>query len=118
LTRDPRTLATTYFAAWNGKDWTALRSVLADDVTFTGPFAQLDNAEDCLRGLRGMSRIMTDIVIHKMFVDGPDVLTWFDLYTTVAPPCPTANWSRIDSGKITAIRVTFDARDLAGAGPS
>ncbi len=55
---------------------------------------------------------MTDIAIHHTFVDGPNVLTWFDLHTTVAPPCPTANWSHIEDGKITAIRVTFDARPL------
>lgn len=60
-----------------------------------------------------MAQIITDIVTHKRFVDGPDVLTWFDLHTTVAPPCPTANWSHIEHSKITTIRVTFDPRALA-----
>jgi hypothetical protein len=46
-------------------------------------------------------------------VDGADVLTWFDLHTSVVPPAPTANWSHLEDGKITAIRVTFDARPLA-----
>jgi hypothetical protein len=41
------------------------------------------------------------------------VLTWFDLHTSVVPPAPTANWSHLEDGKITAIRVTFDARPLA-----
>lgn len=49
-------------------------------------------------------------VIHKAFVDGPDVVTWFDSHTTTAPPVPTANWSRVENGRITAIRVAFDAR--------
>jgi len=57
-----------------------------------------------------MSQIVTDIVIHKTFADDSDVCTWFDLHTTVAPPSPTANWSHVEDGKITAIRVTFDAR--------
>jgi hypothetical protein len=35
----------------------------------------------------------------------------------VAPPCPTANWSHVENGKITAIQVTFDARDLAAGAP-
>jgi hypothetical protein len=60
-----------------------------------------------------MAQIVENIVIHKMFVDGPDVLTWFDLHTSVAEPAPTANWSHVESGKITRIRVTFDARPLA-----
>ncbi len=110
---DPRTVAATYFSAWKDKDFTTLRSLLADEVTFRGPLASLDNADACVEGLQGMSQIMTDIVIHHTFVDSGDVLTWFDLHTTVAPPCPTANWSHIQDGKITAIRVTFDARALA-----
>jgi hypothetical protein len=63
-----------------------------------------------------MSQIVTDIVIRKMFVDGPDVLTWFDLHTSVAPPAPTANWSHVEDGRIAAIRVTFDPRDLVAGG--
>ena len=57
-----------------------------------------------------MSAIVTDIVLHKRFVEGPDVLSWFDLHTSIAPPCPTANWSHVEGGRITAIRVTFDPR--------
>ncbi len=110
---DPATLAATYFRAWKGKDFDTLRSILAEDVTFAGPFAQLDSADACVEGLRGMSEIMTDVVIAKMFVDGPDVLTWFDLHTSIAPPAPTANWMHTEDGRIATIRVTFDARALA-----
>jgi len=51
--------------------------------------------------------------VRKVFVDGDDVLTWFELHTSVARPVPTANWSRVQNGKITSIRVVFDARGLA-----
>jgi hypothetical protein len=112
---DAKTVAATYFSAWKAKDWSTLRSVLADDVTFRGPLASLDDADSCVRGLQGMAEIMTDVVIHKTFADGADVLTWFDLHTTVAPPAPTANWSHVENSKITTIRVTFDARRLAPA---
>lgn len=80
------------------------------------PLGTADDAETCLRGLRAMSRIITDIAIRHMFVDGSDVLTWFDLHMTVAPPFPTANWSHVEQGKITTIRVTFDPRPLTGGG--
>ena len=59
-------------------------------------------------------QILDEIVVQHVFVDGPDVLTWFDLHTTVAPPAPTANWQHIENGKITRIRVTFDPRALTG----
>ncbi|MDQ6774004.1 MAG: nuclear transport factor 2 family protein [Candidatus Dormibacteraeota bacterium] len=113
MTEDPRTLAATYFRAWKEKDFTTLRSVLADEATFRGPLGTADDAETCIEGMKGMSQIITDIVIHHTFVDGDDVLTWFDLYTTIAQPSPTANWSHIENGKITTIQVTFDGRPLA-----
>lgn len=112
---DAGTLAETYFRAWKDHDWTTLRSLLADDATFRGPLGSADDADTCIRGLQGMAQILTDIVIHKRFVDGPDVLTWFDLHTSVAPPAPTANWSHVENGRITTIRVTFDARPPARA---
>ncbi len=113
MTEDLGTLAATYFRAWKAKDFATLRSLLADDATFRGPLGSADNAEACMEGFRKMSTILTDVVIHKIFVDGSDVLTWFDLHTTIAPPAPTANWSHFENGKITSIRVTFDARDFS-----
>jgi len=59
--------------------------VLADDATFRGPLGQRRYA---------------------------DVLTWFDLHTSEAPPCPTVNWSHVEHGKIKTIRATFDPRPL------
>jgi ketosteroid isomerase-like protein len=113
-TDDAKTLASTYFRAWKNKDFAALRAVLADDVTFRGPLGQADDADQCIAGLRGMSEIVTDIVIKKMIGDGPDVVTWFDLHTTKTDdPVTTANWSHVEDGKIATIRVTFDARPLA-----
>lgn len=107
-------VALAYFAAWQAHDWVALRAILADDVTFRGPLASLDDADSCLAGLEGMAQILTGIEVHKVFVDGPDVLTWFDLQTSVADPAPTANWMHVEDGRITAIRVTFDARPFGG----
>ena len=49
----------------------------------------------------------------KTFVDGPDVLTCYDLHTRVAPPVPVADWLHGEDGKITSLRVAFDARELA-----
>ena len=110
MTTDTAALARTYFTAWKDKDFETLGSILADDVTFRGPLGTADNKAEALRGLEGMSEIMTDIVIDKMLVDGPDVMTWFHLHSTVAEPSATVNWSHVENGKISRIRVTFDAR--------
>jgi ketosteroid isomerase-like protein len=111
-------IATTYFASWKAKDFDRLRSVLADDVSFVGPLAQLEGAAACREGIERLGEITTDIVVEKVFVDGPDVLTWFELHTEVAPPASVANWSHVEDGKITRIRVTFDPRPLVSPDPS
>lgn len=118
MAENASTVVAAYFDSWKAKDFDTFQSLLADDVSFTGPFATLDNAEDCRNGIEGMSQITTDIAIRKTFVDGPDVLTWFDLHTKSAPPCPTANWSHVENGKITTIRVTFDPRPIIAASGS
>jgi hypothetical protein len=110
---DAAKVARTYFDAWKVDDFETMRSLVDDDVTFTGPLGQVEGAEDYMEGIKGMSRIKSDLVIEKTFVDGPDVLTWYELHTTVASPVPVANWLHIEDGKITSLRVAFDARELA-----
>ena len=113
MTDDAARAATTYFDAWKVDDFDTMQSLVDDDVTFAGPLAQLEGVEDYMEGIKGMSQIKSDIVIQKTFVDGPDVLTWFELHTLGASPVPVANWLHVEDGKITSLRVAFDARELA-----
>jgi ketosteroid isomerase-like protein len=111
---DPRDVARTYFTAWQDHDFDTLRSILAEDVTFRGPLGSADDADECIAGLRGMSKMMTAIDIKTIVADTDDVITWFELHTNDAPPAPTANWMHLSDGKIARIRVTFDPRPLVG----
>ena len=106
--------AATYFDAWLARDFARLRTVLADDVDFAGPMGQVKGVDECLRGLQGLATIMTGIDVQKVFSAGSDVLTWYDMATTVADPVPVANWMQVQDGKITRIRVAFDPRGVAG----
>ncbi|MGV8873386.1 MAG: nuclear transport factor 2 family protein [Rhodococcus sp. (in: high G+C Gram-positive bacteria)] len=116
MTRTPKEVAGTYFEAWKNQDFDTLATVLHENATFRGPLGSAANGAECLSGLKGMSEIITDIEIAHIFVDGPNVLTWFDLHTSVASPATTANWQRIENGKIMKIRVTFDPRNILEAG--
>ena len=112
-TEQTREAATTYFEAWRERDWDRLRSVLAPDVEFVGVMGTANGADECIAGLQGMAEsIMTDLTLHARVVEGPDAMTWFDLHTASTPPLPTVNWSHVDDGLITRIRVTFDPRPL------
>jgi ketosteroid isomerase-like protein len=109
-------IAAAYFDAWQARDFDRLRELLADDVTFVGTLGTADGAEECVAGLRGMAKILDRIEVHTRVADEHDVITWFDLHTTVAAPAPTANWMHVANHKITAIRVTFDPRGILAAG--
>lgn len=108
-----RTAATTYFEAWRARDFDRLRTVLDADVQFVGVLGLANGADECIAGLRGMAEsIMTDLTLDARVVEGPDAMTWFDLHTATTEPIPTVNWSHVENGLITRIRVTFDPRPL------
>ncbi len=102
----------TYYDAWRANDFDRLHSVLAEEIEFTGPLAQITGADECVEGLKRMSEVKTDIVIEQMLSDGADVLTWFQLHTRPAPPIAVASWGHVEHGRITDLRVTFDPRPI------
>lgn len=112
----PADVAATYFDAWQARDADRLRSILADDVTFRGALGTADGIDECIAGLLGMAQMLASVEVQHRWVDGADVITWFDLHTTVASPTPTVNWSHVEDGKINQIRVTFDPREILAAG--
>ena len=112
---DARRVVDTYFTAWKKNDFTVMRSVLADKLDFAGPIDRFDSADAYQQAIQGLSQMKTEIVIHKTFVDGSDVVTWYDLHTRIAPPAPVAEWSHVEGGKITMGRVIFDSRPFAAA---
>lgn len=105
--------AATYFRAWQARDFGELRTVLAEDADFEGPLGTAEGADQLLKGLEGMAGILVGIEIRKVIADGDDVMTWYDLSTSVAPAVPCANWMHFEDGKIANVRAAFDARGIA-----
>lgn len=108
----PESVAATYFSAWTDNDIERVRPLLHPDVTFTGALGATRGADDTLAGLKGMFAMTERVEVVRRWVDGPDVLTWFELRTAAAGPLAIVNWSHIEDGRITRIQVTFDPRPL------
>ncbi|MEU9076622.1 nuclear transport factor 2 family protein [Kitasatospora sp. NPDC004745] len=111
-TRTAREISETYFAAWEAGDFETLRGLLAEDVDFVGTLGTASGAEEALNGLRRLGQVLERIEVHGRVAEGDDVITWFDLHTSVADPTTTANWTHVENGRIARIRVTFDPRGL------
>jgi limonene-1,2-epoxide hydrolase len=111
-TDSPASVAAAYFDAWQHGDVERVRSLLHDDIDFVGALGATRGLDETLAGLRGMFAMTERIEVVKRWVDGADVLTWFELRTATAGPLAIVNWSHVEGGRITRIRVTFDPRPL------
>jgi ketosteroid isomerase-like protein len=112
VSTEARVLAATYFEAWRAADVGRLRSILADDVSFRGPLAQVDGADEYADSIRGLFQATEKVVVRKVWADGDDVLTWFDLHMPGAPATAVAQWCHVQDGKVKRVDVTFDPRGI------
>jgi hypothetical protein len=108
----PEDIAAVYFDAWKSNDIQRVRPLLHPDVDFVGALGSTQGIVDTLAGLGGMFAMTKQVDVIHRWVDGPDVLTWFELRTTTAGPLAVVNWSHVEAGLIMRIRVTFDPRPL------
>lgn len=119
LVPDAGRLAATYFEALGAKDFYALGSILAEDVTFDGPMGHAEGRDDYVRQLEKLAEIIDDVVVERVYLDGDDVLTWFAFHTNVAGVLgPIASWIHSDGhGHIDRVQVSFDPRPLTDPQP-
>jgi hypothetical protein len=108
----PESVAAAYFDAWKRNDIEQVRPLLHEDVNFVGALGSTHGAEDTLAGLGRMFAITETVEVVRRWVDGSDVLTWFELRTASAGPLAVVNWSHVEAGRVRWIRVTFDPRPL------
>ncbi|MDT5009006.1 MAG: hypothetical protein QOH57_623 [Mycobacterium sp.] len=108
-----KTIATTYFESWNERDFDRLKSILASDVTFSGPMGTTaSGAEEYIASLSGFAESLDGVRVEKMLADDEDVLTWFYLIPKTGDPVSVVNWCHIEGGLVQRVRVTFDPRPL------
>lgn len=98
-----------YSEAMKKGDFATVRSVLADNLDFQGPIAKHSNADDLVKDLQNLGKIVQGMELKKEFVDGKDVCLIYDLITKMGV-APVAEWHHVEGDKITSIRVFFDAR--------
>jgi ketosteroid isomerase-like protein len=117
MSSDVASLAAAYFQAWQLGDAERLRPILADDVSFSGPLAEVRGAGEYVDAIRGLFAGTERVLVHRRWVDGDDALTWFDMHLAGVPPAPVASWIRARDGRIERVQVTFDPRGILAAAP-
>ena len=103
-----------YTKAVGTGDFAAARRLLDDHLEFRGPLETFSEPEPLLDSLRKLSGVIDHIEPIKMFGDGNDVCVLYDMVTkTPAGTAFVAELYRTKGGKISSIRVVFDARPFA-----
>lgn len=105
---DPKTLARNYLASVANKDLDRCASMLAPDVTFTGPASQYKGPADILAAFRRLSSIHVRNDIQRVFGDGNEVCVIYDFVTDTMGSMPTIEWLTIADGKIASIKLYYD----------
>lgn len=108
----PRQIAELYFDSWANGDPQPLRAYLAGDVTFDGVLGSTRGPDEFLAGLAGMFAATSRNDVLLRLADDTDVVTWSELSIGDAEPMQVANWTHVENGLITAVRVTFDPRPM------
>lgn len=102
-----------YFNAWTSKDFGTARSLLHDDLSFSGPFETLDNADALMESIKGLAQIVTGAERRGLVAQEDQVCVIYDLHTVPVATAAVAEWYTVRDGKIASMEAFFDARPFA-----
>ena len=102
-----------YFDAWTSKDFDTARSLLHDNLDFTGPLETVADADALLRSLQGLAQIVTGADRRGVLASGDEVAVIYDLHTVPVETARIAEWYTVRDGRIASIQAFFDARPFA-----
>ena len=116
------TVAKAYYEAWTAKDMDQAMTYVAHDIVCEAPAGRIEGAERYRAFLNPFAQMLTSSDMIAAFGDEQTALLMYDPHTTLVESAPTAEWFRIEDGKIVHSRLVFDrapfdaARRAAGAG--
>ena len=108
-----RQLIETYHNAWTGGDFATARACLADDLDFKGSIDTFQKADDFIAALKRFQGMLRKVTLLKSFFEQDSAALLYDCDTpTPAGVIRTAEFFTTKDGKISEIRLVFDASEL------
>lgn len=102
-----------YTEAWTRGDLAKARTYLADDLKFEGSIFSFSIADDLIAALKGFPDILERIDVHRRLFDDRGGVLLYDCVTTgPVGVIRHAEFFEVEDGKITEIRLVFDATEL------
>jgi len=108
-----RQLIETYHKAWTTGDFDTARRCLADDLDFKGSIDTFHKADDFVGALKGFQGLLRGVTLINSFFEQEGAALLYDCDTaTPAGVIRTAEFFATKNGKISGIRLVFDATEL------
>lgn len=108
-----RQLIETYHNAWTSGDFTTARACLADDLDFKGSIDTFSKADDFVAALTRFEGMLHRVTLLKSVFDQDSAALLYDCDTAgPAGVIRTAEFFTAKNGKISEIRLVFDASEL------
>jgi hypothetical protein len=110
---DVKQIVTNYHNAWTGGDVQSARVYLADDLDFQGSIDTFRRADDFIAALTMFQKMIREINLIQSFFSESGAVLLYDCDTmSPAGVIRTAEFFTVAVGKITSIRLVFDATEL------
>jgi hypothetical protein len=110
---DTRQIIETYHKSWTSGDISGARRYLADDLDFTGSIDSFNKADDFASALTLFQSMVRSVTLLQSFFDPSGGALLYDCDTaSPAGVLRTAEFFTVQNGKITQIRLVFDATEL------
>jgi hypothetical protein len=110
---EPKQVVTNYHNAWTKGDVKAARVYLADDLDFQGSIDAFHRADDFVVALSMFQKMLRGVHLIQSFFSDSGAALLYDC-DTLSPTgvIRTAEFFTVADGKITSIRLVFDATEL------
>ena len=111
-----------YYDFLNNKNFTALKELLAENMSFTGPLVQRSGPNEYVDALRRLFKFHKKSQMLKQFENGNDVCSIYDLIMDIPAggslSVTIADWVRVVDGQIVEQKIYYDPREFVKAFPT
>jgi hypothetical protein len=110
---DTKQVVTNYHNAWTSGDMKKARAYLADDLDFQGSIEIFSRADDFIASLTMFQKMLQKVNLIQSFFSESGAALLYDC-DSISPAgvIRTAEFFKIKDGKISSIRLVFDATEL------
>jgi hypothetical protein len=109
-----------YLDAFYRGDFETARTLLADDLSFNGPFVRVEGADQFVASAEGLQSIVRGHRTVHQWRDGEEVLTLYEM--KLETPAGTGSvlvseWNTVRGGEVASATLVFDTAEFRALVP-